>query len=318
MKTVNIALLGCGSVGGGLVSLLRDQHEQIRRRCRVDLRLRKILVRDSERIREGVDQTLLTDDPEEVIESADLVIELLGGLEPARTMIRNALVESRNVVTANKRLLAVAGTDLHDLASVHRVRIGYEASVCGAIPIIRILRSHVNCLDVTQICGIVNGTTNYILTRMAEDSSTFAESLEEAQRLGFAEADPTLDVGGIDAAHKLKILAELAFDQRVCLDDVAVTGIEAIDGSDIESARRRGKVIRHVARAQRRGDRIEMSVAPEELPRDHPFAAVRGEENAILVCAAGAGEIFLRGKGAGSLPSASAVLGDVCDVATSN
>lgn len=317
MRTVDIALLGCGSVGGGFISLLRDHHEQIRRRYRVDLRVKGILVRDRDRLRDGVDRLLVTDDPVEAAGSAGIVVELLGGLEPARTMIRNALAGSRNVVTANKHLLAVAGTDLHELASVHRVRIGFEASVCGAIPIVRVLRSHLNCLDVGEISGIVNGTTNFVITRMASTGCAFEEALSEAQRLGFAEADPTFDIEGIDAAHKLKILAELAFDQPVSLDDVTITGIAGINGRDLDAASSRGNVIRHVARARRRGGVIEMSVAPEELPRDHHFATVLGEENAILVSAAGAGEIFLRGKGAGSLPSASAVLADVVEVAGS-
>jgi len=316
VRKLKIGLLGCGTVGRGLVELVHRSDALIRQRSGVELRITKILVRDLEKERQGVDRTLLTTHPDKVLNNGcDLVVELVGGIEPARNFIERSLARGKHVVTANKALLALDGFSLMKAAEAQKVRLGFEASVCGGIPIIRALRNGLVGNNIQRLSGILNGTCNYILTRMSEDGFEFEEALREAQAKGFAEADPTLDIDGHDAAQKLKILTELAFGAQVDGDAVRVEGIRDIAADDVRAARELGFVIKHVATAELSEDAVSLSCAPVLLPASHQLAGVRDENNAVLVRGDAVGEMLFSGKGAGSLPSASAVLSDVVDIA---
>ncbi len=315
MRKVRIGVLGCGTVGGGFVRLLERNRSNIRQRQGVDLAVSRILIKDPAKDRHEVDRSLLTENSDEVIDGCDIVVELIGGTSHARAMIRDAITLRRNVVTANKALLALAGRDLLDLASVHRVRLEFEASVCGAIPIIRVLRSITAGDRVRSISGILNGTCNYILTRMAEQRIPFDQALAGARELGLAEADASLDVDGLDAAQKLTILSEIAFGHESSPAAVEVEGIRKVTLDDIERAKSRGCVIRQIARATLEGSQVHLRVGPEEIPRAHHFTAARAQQNVVSVEAEAAGPITLFGAGAGALPSASAVLADVVELA---
>lgn len=313
MRSVNVTLLGCGTVGSGFVSLLARNSDRIAARESIRIDLKHVVVRDQLKERAGVAPALITADVERAIDRSDVVVELIGGIDDARQFVREALTSRKHVVTANKRLLAHSGVDLYELAQVHRVRIGFEASVCGAIPVVRLLRAGVGD-ELTSVSGIFNGTCNYILTQM-ESGVSYDEALAGAQRLGFAEFDPWLDVSGEDAAQKLRILATMAFGEAGQLAPITTTPIDGIDTSDVARAARRGCVIRQIARAIRVDDLLELSVRPEEVPLDHPFARVRDEQNIVTLATAHAGEITLTGRGAGAYPSASAVLSDVVEIA---
>jgi homoserine dehydrogenase len=310
-------LLGCGTVGSGLIQLVHKNSSLIRQRAGVELSISKILVRDPLKERpDSVDRSLLTTQPEKVINNGcDLVVELVGGIEPARGFIQRSLARGKHVVTANKALLAVDGYSLMKAAEIQNVRLGFEASVCGGIPIIRALRNGLVGNQIHSLTGILNGTCNYVLTRMTEDRMDFNEALAEAQAKGFAEADPTLDIDGNDAAQKLTILAELAFNTRVKSDAVSRDGIRNITADDIQAARELGYVIKHVATAEVTGDALALNVEPVMLPVTHQLAGIRDENNAVLVRGDAVGEVLFSGRGAGSLPSASAVLSDIVDIA---
>ena len=316
-RKLKIGLLGCGTVGSGLVELVHKNSSLIRDRAGVALTISKILVRDPLKERAfAVDRNLLTTQPDKVIQNGcDMVVELVGGIEPARGFIQRSLARGKHVVTANKALLAIDGFSLMKAAEIQKVRLGFEASVCGGIPIIRALRNGLVGNQIHSLTGILNGTCNYILTRMAEGRVEFEAALAEAQAKGFAEADPTLDVDGHDAAQKLKILAELAFNARIASDAVDTTGIRDITSDDIQAARELGYVIKHVAMAEVIGDGIALKVAPMMLPLTHQLAGIRDENNAVLVRGDAVGEMLFSGRGAGSLPSASAVLSDIVDIA---
>jgi homoserine dehydrogenase len=316
-RKLKVGLLGCGTVGGGLVELINKNSSLIRQRAGVELSITKILVRDPLKERsDSVDRALLTTSADKVINNGcDLVVELVGGIEAARGFIQRSLAGNKHVVTANKALLAMDGYGLMKAAEIQNVRLGFEASVCGGIPIIRALRNGLVGNRIQGLSGILNGTCNYILTRMTEDRMDFAGALAEAQTRGFAEADPTLDVDGHDAAQKLKILAELAFNARVDAKRVETQGIRNITVQDIEAAAELGFVIKHLATAEFAGDAIALGVRPVLLRRDHQLASVRDENNAVLVRGDAVGEMLFSGKGAGSLPSASAVLSDIVDIA---
>jgi len=316
-RKLKIGLLGCGTVGGGLVELVHKNSSLIRQRAGVELSISKILVRDPLKERpDSVNRDLLTTHPEKVINNGcDLVVELVGGIEPARGFIQRSLARGKHVVTANKALLAIDGFSLMKAAEIQNVRLGFEASVCGGIPIIRALRNGLVGNQIHSLTGILNGTCNYILTRMTEDCMDFDAALSEAQAKGFAEADPTLDIDGHDAAQKLKILAELAFNTRVASNSIATDGIRNITAEDIDAARELGCVIKHVATAEVSGDGIALEVQPVLLPVTHQLAGIRDENNAVLVRGDAVGEMLFSGKGAGSLPSASAVLSDIVDIA---
>jgi homoserine dehydrogenase len=242
-------------------------------------------------------------------------VELVGGIEPARSFIERSLARGKHVVTANKALLALDGFSLMKVAEQQKVRLGFEASVCGGIPIIRALRDGLVGNNIQRLSGILNGTCNYILTRMTEDGVEFEAALREAQAKGFAEADPTLDIDGHDAAQKLKILTELAFSAQVNAGTVQVEGIRDIAADDVQAAKELGFVIKHVAAAELNGDAVSLGCAPVLLPVSHQLAGIRDENNAVLIRGDAVGEMLFSGKGAGSLPSASAVLSDVVDIA---
>jgi homoserine dehydrogenase len=316
VRKLKIGLLGCGTVGRGLVELLGRNEALVRQRSGVDLRITKILVRDLDKERQGVDRALLTSDPDKVLNNGcDLVVELVGGIEPARGFIERSLSRGKHVVTANKALLALDGFSLMKAAEAQKVRLGFEASVCGGIPIIRALRDGLVGNNIQKLSGILNGTCNYILTRMTEDGVEFEDALREAQAKGFAEADPTLDIDGHDAAQKLTILTELAFSTHVGAGAVQVEGIRDLAADDVQAARELGFVIKHVATAEFSEGTVSLGCAPVLLPSSHQLASIRDENNAVLVRGDAVGEMLFSGKGAGSLPSASAVLSDVVDIA---
>lgn len=311
-RTVGIVLLGCGTVGRGLVELLRSNGPLLAQRAGADLRLRKVLVRDLARDR-GLPPALLTDDAEEALTApdVDVIVELAGGLEPARAWIARALATGRHVVTANKALLAHHGPELFALARENGVSLGFSASVCGALPVLGAISSGLAGNRVESLCGIVNGTCNYILTRMSESGLTFDEALREAQQAGFAEADPSLDVDGHDATQKLAVLAGVAFGAWVHPADIHVEGIRRIAPQDMRAAREMGYVIKHVVTAGEHGPAAQ----PTLLPQSHALARIRNEQNAVLVRGDAAGEMLFTGAGAGSLPTAGSVLADLVEIA---
>ena len=319
MRRVTIGLLGCGTVGRGFVELLARERDRIRKSHDVELEITRILVRDPGRRRGGVAPSLLTANALEAIDHASIVVELIGGTHSAGAFVRRALSGGRSVVTANKALLAMAGRELKTLARANNARLAFEASVCAGIPIIRAVEHGLAGDTIVGISGILNATTNFILTRMEERSMEFADALDEARRCGFAESDATLDISGEDAAQKLRILAGFAFgadDEQVIRR--RVHGIEDISQMEIEQARSRRCVVRHVATARRAGVRVELTVERRELPEFHPLASVRNESNGVIVRGRAVGEMLFVGKGAGSLPTAAAVLADVLDIAGTN
>jgi len=314
MRRINIGLLGCGTVGRGFVDLLARERERIRRRDGVDIDVRRILVRDAGKPRPGVDRSLLSNSAIDILDDGcDIIVELVGGVHAAGAFVRRALANGRHVVTANKALLADYGRELFATAERKNVRLGFEASVCGGIPIVRALRHGLAGDRIESISGILNGTCNYILTRMEQDDLDFADALRLAQERGFAEADPELDISGGDAAQKLRILGELAFGPQSVR--MRVHGIADVTHAEVEQARARRCVVRHVATARRIAGGIEMRVERRELPEFHPLASVRDENNAVVIRGRAVGEMMFQGKGAGSLPTAAAVLSDVIEIA---
>lgn len=317
MSEVKIALLGCGTVGTQVARLIERQREDLEARSGARLRLSGIAVRDTAAPRdEGIDRNLLTTDASELIRSADIVIELIGGIEPARTYILEAFAAGASVVTGNKALLASHGPELYDAAASAGVDLYYEAAVAGAVPVVYGLRESLAGDRVTAVLGIVNGTTNYILDEMTTKGLQFDEALAQAQELGFAEADPTADVDGFDAAAKCAILASLAFHSRVSITDVHVHGIRGITSEAIDAAGRFGYVIKLIASARRRSGGIEVNVGPTLVPQAHPLASVHGSFNAVVIEAEAADRLMFYGRGAGGAPTASAVLSDVVAAAS--
>jgi homoserine dehydrogenase len=317
-RVVRIGLLGCGTVGGGVVTLLTREADDITARTGAKLELTRVAVRDPGRDRGlPIDPAIITDDAGSVVEAADVdvVVEVMGGLDPAERLLRRALELGKPVVTANKELVAHVGPELFDAAHAAGVDLAYEAAVAGAIPIIKPLKESLAGDRVTRVVGILNGTTNYILTRMSEEGADYEAVLADAQRLGYAEADPTADVGGHDAAAKCAILASLAFDTAVHGRDVFREGIERVTATDIRVADRLGYVVKLVGIASEVDDQLGVRVHPVFLPKEHPLASVREAFNAVYVEAEAAGELMFYGRGAGALPTASAVVGDVIDVA---
>lgn len=317
MKKVKIALLGLGTVGTGVYKLIQSQREEMEHLIGTQIELSKILVHNLEKKREGVDSTLLTDNWEEIIhdENIEIVIEVMGGIEPARTMILQALEAGKNVVTANKDLIAEHGKELLDAAEKNQKDLLFEAAVAGAIPIIRPLKQCLAVNNIDEVMGIVNGTTNYILTRMFEENMSFEDALAKATELGYAEADPTADVEGLDAGRKVAIMASIAFHSRVVFQDVYTEGITKITAEDIAYAKEFNSVIKLLGIAHNTENGIEVGVYPMLLDQEHPLASVRDSFNAVFVHGDAAGDTMFYGKGAGELPTASAVMGDVIDVA---
>ncbi|WP_432490858.1 homoserine dehydrogenase [Kineococcus gypseus] len=318
---MKVALLGCGVVGTEVARLLTTQADELAARVGAPLELTGIAVRRAGRERGlPVDPSLFTTDAAGLVARADVVVEVIGGLEPARTLMLRALEHGASVVTANKALLAADGPALYEAAAKHGVDLYYEASVAGAIPLLRPLRESLAGDRVTRVLGIVNGTTNYVLDQMDSAGVGFAEAVEQAQALGYAEADPTADVEGFDAAAKAAILASLAFHTRVGLDEVHREGITEVTAADVRAAQAQGCVVKLLAIAERGTgpggeEAVSVRVHPAMLPREHPLAGVRGAFNAVFVEAEAAGQLMFYGPGAGGQPTASAVLGDVVAVA---
>ncbi|MEV4393634.1 homoserine dehydrogenase [Nonomuraea sp. NPDC049607] len=319
MKPLKVALLGCGVVGSQVIRLLHEQADDLAARIGAPLELAGVAVRRLGRKRDiEVDPALLTTDAESLVtrDDIDIVVEVIGGIEPARTLIVAALERGKSVVTANKALLAEDGSALHEAARRGKGDLYFEASVAGAIPLLRPLRESLAGDHVKRVLGIVNGTTNYILDKMDSTGASFTDALEEAQTLGYAEADPTADVEGFDAAAKAAILAGLAFHSRVTADKVHREGITEITATDVASAKAMGYVIKLLAICQRSDDgrSFGVRVHPAMIPRTHPLAGVREAYNAVFVEAESAGQLMFYGKGAGGAPTASAVLGDLVAV----
>jgi homoserine dehydrogenase len=315
--TLRIALLGCGVVGSQVARLLREQAADFAVRTGARLELVGIAVRRLSHPRPGIDPALLTVDAMTLATrpDVDIVVEVIGGIEPARSLLLAAVKTGKSVVTANKALLAENGEEIHEASRAHHADLYYEASVAGAIPLLRPLRESLAGDTVHRVLGIVNGTTNFILDRMDSSGADFSESLEEAQALGYAEADPTADVEGFDAAAKAAILAGLAFHTRVTAADVHREGITEVTAADIASARTLGRIVKLLAICERTDSGVAVRVHPAMIPRTHPLAAVSGAYNAVFVEAQSAGQLMFYGAGAGGIPTASAVLGDIVAVA---
>jgi homoserine dehydrogenase len=318
VPTLKVALLGCGSVGSQVARLLTEQADDLALRIGARLELAGIAVRRVGHPRAaGIDRSLLTADAHALATrpDVDIVVEVIGGIEPARSLLLAALKSGKSVVTANKALLAENGAEIYGAAREYGADLYYEASVAGAIPLLRPLRESLAGDTVHRVLGIVNGTTNFILDRMDSSGAGFAESLEEAQALGYAEADPTADVEGFDAAAKAAILASLAFHTPVTAADVHREGITEITAADIGSARTLGRVVKLLAICERCDAGVSVRVHPAMIPRSHPLASVSEAYNAVFVEAESAGRLMFYGAGAGGTPTASAVLGDIVAVA---
>jgi len=317
-RTLRVGLLGCGNVGAAVVRLLHDHRDDIARRAGCRLEVAKVAVRDPSKPRDvPLDPSAFTAHAMEVVEDPDIdiVCELIGGSEPAGSLILAAFDRDKPVVTANKELLATRGRELFDASDAKGLDLYFEAAVGGGIPLIRPLKESLTGERLTRVLGIVNGTTNYILTRMSDEGMRFADALAEAQRLGYAEADPTADVDGHDAAAKCAILASIAFNARVVGADVYREGISGVTTEDVEFARRLGYVVKLLAIAELHDERITARVHPAMIPAEHPLAAVRDAFNAVFVEGPNVGELMFYGRGAGGEPTATAVVGDVVTVA---
>ena len=320
MEPLRVALLGCGVVGTEVARLLTTHAQELALRAGAPVELAGIAVRRIGRAR-GVDlpAELFTTDAAELVKRADIVVEVIGGIEPARTLILQAMAAGAGVVTANKALLAEDGPTLYAAAAEHGVDLYYEAAVAGAIPLLRPLRESLVGDRVHRVLGIVNGTTNYVLDKMHTTGQGFAEAVAQAQALGYAEADPTADVDGFDAAAKAAILASLAFHSRVSAADVHREGISGVTSADVASAKAMGAVVKLLAICERTvvdgAESVSVRVHPAMIPTSHPLAGVGDAYNAVFVEAESAGELMFYGRGAGGQPTASAILGDVVSVA---
>jgi homoserine dehydrogenase len=318
-RPVRVGVLGCGNVGGPLVALVAEQGDAIEARTAIRLEVVGVAVRDLDKPRPaGIDRALLTEDAHALVTDpgVDVVVELIGGVDPARDLILAALKAGKPVVTGNKELLASAGPELFEAAEDAGVDLLFEAAVAGGIPIVRPLRESLVGEHITRVMGIVNGTTNYILTRMTESGASYDDALAEAQALGYAEADPTADVEGHDAGAKVAIIASIAFGASIVASDVHLEGISGVTQLDIEFARRLGYVIKLLAVAEQGdGGEVGVRVHPSMVPVEHPLASVREAFNAVFVEGASVGDLMFYGRGAGGGPTASAVLGDLIDAA---
>jgi homoserine dehydrogenase len=317
VRPIRIALIGAGTVGSKVASLMLEQAEDLEARSGAPLILVGVGVKDGKKSRPHIPAELITTDiPGLLAKDIDIVVEVMGGIEPARTYILDAMSRGISVVTANKELLARDGATLAATAEKNNVDLYYEASVAGAIPLLRPLRESLVGDRVKKVLGIVNGTTNYILTKMDETGASFKDALAEAQKLGYAETDPSADIEGNDAAAKAAIVAQLAFHTRVTIDDVYCEGISKVSANDVKAAKEMGFVIKLLAIAERLDEQsVVVRVHPAMIPRSHPLASVREAFNAVFVEAEAAGSLMFYGRGAGGAPTASAVLGDLVAVA---
>ena len=316
-KEIKAALLGAGTVGGGVYKLVERRAAEMPDKVGAELKITKVLVKNLQKKREGIPSEVLTDDWEGIIHDPEIsiVIELMGGVEPARTYILQALEAGKNVVTANKDLLAEHGQELMEAAERNHRDLCFEAAVGGGIPIIRPLKECLAGNEITEVMGIVNGTTNYILTKMTQEGWDFDDALKEAQRLGFAEADPTADVEGLDAGRKMAILASIAFHSRVTFKDVDVKGITKITAKDIQYAKEFGYTLKLLGVARNEEGKMEVGVSPMMIPSTHPLANVNDSFNAVFVHGDAVDDAMFQGRGAGEFPTASAVVGDLISVA---
>lgn len=319
-SVVRIGLLGCGNVGAALVQLVERQADVIEARTGVRLQISRVAVRNISRDREvQLPEGVLTRDAHAVVNdpTVDVIVEVMGGIEPARELIATAISHGKPVITANKELLANVGHELWAQSDAAGVDLLFEAAVAGGIPLIRALRESLRGEPVTRVMGIVNGTTNFILTKMTDEGADYSAALSEAQRLGFAERDPTADVEGFDAGAKAAIIASIAFGARVVAGDVYHEGISGVTAADIAIARRLGYVVKLLAIAEKIDDTdtIAVRVHPAMVPSEHPLASVRDSYNAVFVEGDAVGQLMFYGRGAGGFPTASAVLGDVIDAA---
>lgn len=318
---LQVALLGCGTVGAAVARLMSQRADLLAQRVGRPLQLSGIAVRDLGRPRDlpAEQAGLLTDDAAGLVRGADVVIELMGGIEPARSLLEQAMRSGADVVSANKQLIARHGEELHAVALEHGVGLDYEAAVVAAVPVLRVVRESLAGDEITSISGIVNGSTNYVLDLVARTGVPFSEAVARAGALGYLEADPSEDLEGLDAAAKIVILARTAWGVRVSFDDVQRTGISGLTDADFEQARGTAQVIKLIASAwksgQSRHPRVELAVRPVLLSQDHPFAQIREGGNALAIEAASAGRVQLHGAGAGGEETASAVLGDLVAMA---
>ncbi|MBQ6900192.1 MAG: homoserine dehydrogenase [Firmicutes bacterium] len=314
MKKLNVGILGLGTVGGGTYDILVKNHDLIQQRTGVSIEVVKIL---DLRKRPGVDESLFTTDPDEVLNNpdVDLIVETLGGIQPASSFMVQAMKNGKHVVTANKAAVAATYVELQETAAANGVKFLFEASVGGGIPVLTAIQGNLSGNNFLEVMGIVNGTTNYILTKMTEDGADYAEVLKDAQAKGFAEADPTADVEGIDVANKLCILIALLFGQYIAPGEIPTTGISKITGEDITAAKAEGCKIKLIAHAKIEDGKVIASVGPERIPESHPLAGVSNEFNAVYITGDMVDEVMLYGKGAGALPTGSAIVGDIISVA---
>jgi len=319
VETVKIGLLGCGNVGAALVAILQRDAASIAARTGVRLEIARVAVRSVAKERSvAIPEAILTHDAASVVAdpAVDVVVEVIGGIEPARSLILDALKAGKPVVTANKELIANVGQEIFEAAAATGVDVLFEAAVGGGIPLIRPLRESLAGERIRRITGIVKGTTNFILTRMSEEGSDYADALSEAQRLGYAERDPTADVEGFDAGSKLAIVASIAFGARIVAGDVYREGISGVSAADIAYAKRLGYAVKLVAIAEQLdGGDVAVRVHPAMVRTTHPLASVRESFNAVFIEGESVGQLMLYGRGAGGMPSASAVLGDLIDAA---
>jgi len=318
VTNLTIGLLGCGTVGGALVDLLDARRATITARTGVELRIGAIAVRDTAKHQDRlVDPSLLTTDTAAVVADpeVDIVVELIGGTDPALMLVRTALENGKPVITGNKELLAAHGPEMYAVAAEQGVDLLFEAAVAGGIPLIRPLRESLVGEDISRVMGIINGTTNYILTKMSQEGADYADALADAQALGYAEADPTADVEGYDAGAKAAIIASIVFGVDVRSSDVQHEGISSITAADIDTAKRLGYVIKALAVIERADGEVAVRVHPAMVPTGHPLANVNDSFNAVFVEGATVGDLMFYGRGAGGGPTASAVLGDLVDAA---
>ena len=313
---INIAILGAGTVGGGVYKLIDQKQEEIRNRTGAGITVKKVLVRNAAKDRPGYDKAVLTSDWKEIVNDPDIdvIVELMGGIEPVRTYIIDALKKGKQIVTANKDLIAECDEEVLGTAESVGSDILFEAAVAGAIPIIRPLKQNMAGNNITEVMGIVNGTTNYILTQMSETGMSYEEALAKATELGYAEADPTADVEGYDAGRKVAIMASIAFHSRVVFSQVYTEGITKITAEDIKYAKEFGYVIKLLGVAKETETGIEVKVHPMLIPVTHSLAGVRDAFNAVFVHGDAMDDITFMGRGAGEMPTASAVMGDIIDV----
>ena len=316
-RAVRVGLLGFGTIGSSVYRLIQKEHDQILEGTGVDLQVKKVLELDHSKAPADAPQGLFTSDFAEIVDDPEIevVVELIGGTGAAFTFLDEAMRKGKNVVTANKQLLASKGQALFTLARDEGRHLRFEASVAGAIPIIKVMRESMIAAELHTVYGIVNGTTNYILSRMYNDEGDYADILKQAQQLGYAEADPTADVGGGDAAAKMAILGSIAFHSRVTLSDVAMEGIQSITLDDVRYAKNLGFVVKLIGAARLIDGQVSVRVFPALVPLAHPLASITGANNAVFAQGDAIGEIMLMGPGAGGMPTATAVVSDIVSIA---